>query len=74
MKSCNIRYIFQHTDKKSLEIIQNRNKKIKWLAWLQEDHVYEDICDKVSENVIDIFSWELYEKDKIVGMSIWTIK
>jgi hypothetical protein len=56
MKSCNIRYIFQHTDIKTLKEIQNRNKEVKKISLLQESEVYEETYNHVSESIIDIFS------------------
>lgn len=70
MKSCNIRYIFQHTDKKLLKEIQNRNKEVQRLSLMSGSDVCENISNKVSENIIDIFSWELYEKEQIVAVNL----
>lgn len=70
MKSCNIRYIFQHTDIKSLKEIQNRNKEVKRLSSLISSEVYEETCNNVSESIIDIFSWEPYEREKLVASNL----
>jgi hypothetical protein len=37
---------------------------------LQESEVYEETYNHVSESIIDIFSWEPYEKEKLLASSI----